>query len=154
MGDASAPATLSFTNPDAAQWNRDLILAFQEELAKNPAADLMSMFPESYHREHFLSQYSQLSYAAKINLQTLNELKGALIAEPEVNLLSKIPINYKRRITIATGPKVVPRAERRTKDTITQRQSPEFRTKLDLAETAAIVFPLSEPAVALLAQHS
>lgn len=153
MGDASVPAPLSLSNPDAAQWNRDLILAFQEELAKNPAADLMSMFPEPYHHEHRLSQYCQLSYAGKINLQTLNELRDALTAEPEVNLISKIPVNYKRRITMAIGPKVVPHAERRTKKATTELQGPELPINLDLAETAAIVFPLSEPVVALLAQH-
>ena len=46
MSDA-APA-VSLSNADAAQWNRDLMLDFQAALERNPAADLMSMFSDSW----------------------------------------------------------------------------------------------------------
>ncbi|CAL5872515.1 uncharacterized protein PFLUO_LOCUS6779 [Penicillium psychrofluorescens] len=51
---------------------------------------------------------------------------------------------------MATGPKVLPHAE---KD-IAAKQGPEFRTRLDLAESATVVFPLSEKVAGLLAQYS
>lgn len=150
MGDAPPPAALSLSNPDAAQWNRDLMLAFQAELERNPEADLMSMFTDSYRLEHRNSQYRQLSYPAKINLRILHELRDTLRDEPEANMLSKFPKNYNRRITMATGPKVLPLAEKGT----SEAQAPEFRTRLDLAKTATVVFPLSKEAASLLAQFS
>ncbi|RMJ25170.1 Phosphotransferase enzyme family [Aspergillus sp. HF37] len=130
--------------------SRDLMLEFQAELERNPQADLMSMFSDSYRHEHRNSQYHKLSHAAKINLRTLHELRDTLKNEPEANLLSKIPKNYNRGITMATGPKVLPHAE---KD-MPKEQGSEFRTRLDLAETATVVFPLSEKVAALLAQYS
>jgi hypothetical protein len=92
MGDA-APA-FSLSNAEAAQWNRDLMLEFRAALERNPMADLMSMFSDSYRREHRIAQYRQLSYAAKINLKTLDELCGIFKHEPEANLLSAFPKNY------------------------------------------------------------
>lgn len=89
MGNA-APAT-SLSNANAAQWNRDLMLEFQAALEKNPAADLMSMFSDSYLHEHRNAQYRQLSYAANINFRVLDELYDTLRHEPEVNLLSVFP---------------------------------------------------------------
>lgn len=86
----------------------DLMQSFQAALEENPAADLMSMSPDSYRFENQNAQYRQLSYAAKINLRTLDELYNNLRDEPEVNLLSIFPKNYTRRITMATGPKVLP----------------------------------------------
>ena len=151
MGVAPPPAApLSLSNADAAQWNRDLMLKFQAELERNPQADLISMFPDSYRHEHRICQYNQLSYAAKINIQTLHELYDTLNDEPEVNLLYRIPRNYDRRITMATGAKVLPHAVEDTP----KAQGSDFRIRLDLAETATIVFPLSENVSALLAQYS
>lgn len=150
MGDTPPPAALSLSNADAAQWNRDLMLEFQAELERNPKADLLSMFSDSYCHEHRNSQYRQLSYAAEINLRTLHGLRDTLRNEPEVNLLSEFPRNYNRKITMATGPKVLPHTEEATPE----MQGPEFRTRLDLAETATVVFPLSEKVVALLAHYS
>lgn len=148
--DNAAPA-LSLFNVEAVQWNRDLMLEFQTALEIDPAADLMSMFSDSYRHEHRRAQYSQISYAAKINLRTLNELRDTLRHEPEVNLVSAFPKNYTHRITMATGPKVVPCTE---KDNFEQRGPLEFRTRLDLAKTATVVFPLSEKVTALLARYS
>ncbi|CAI7622101.1 unnamed protein product [Penicillium glandicola] len=152
MGDTPAsppaPAALSLSNPDAAQWNRDHMLTFQAELERNPEADLMSMFSQSYHHEHRNSQYRQLSYPAKINLRTVHELRDTLRNEPEGNILSKFPKNYNRRITMATGPKIMPLAE------TPKLEAPEFRTQLDLVETATVIFPLSKEVAALLSQFS
>lgn len=150
MGDATRPPTLSLLNAEAAQWNKDLMLEFKAELERNPSADLMSMFSDSYHRAHWNSQCHQLSHAASINLDTLRELRDRLRNESEVNLLSVFPKNYNRRITMATGPKVLPHAE---KD-IAAKQGPEFRTRLDLAKSATVVFPLSERVAGLLARYS
>jgi len=150
MGDPSPPAALSLSNADAAQWNRDLMLAFQAELKRNPEADLMSMFSDSYRHEHRNSQYRQLSYPAKINLRMLHELQDTLRDEPEVNILSKFPKNYNRRITMATAGRISPYAEKGACDA----QDSEFRTRLDLAKTATVVFPLSEKVATLLAQYT
>ncbi|EGE02750.1 hypothetical protein TEQG_01787 [Trichophyton equinum CBS 127.97] len=143
-----APRALTLSNTEAAQWNRDILLEFKAALEKNPAVDLISMFSDSYHREHRNAQYSQLSYAAKINLRTLNELHDAFRHDPEVNLRSAFPTNYTRRITMATGSPDLSPAEKRT----SERNSPEFRTRLDLAKTASVIFPLSEKVTSLLAQ--
>lgn len=150
MGGNPPPAALSLSNVDAAQWNRDLMLQFQAELEKNPKADLLSIFPDSYRHEHQNSKYHQLSYAAEINLRTLRGLHDTFRNEPEVNLLSAFPRNYNRKITMATGPKVLPHTEQPTRE----MQGPEFRTRLDLAETASVVFPLSEKVIALLGNCS
>ncbi|KAJ5155480.1 hypothetical protein N7492_008283 [Penicillium capsulatum] len=150
MGEIPHPVAPSLSNPDAAQWNRDLLLAFQTELQVNPEADLMSMFPSSYRLEHRNSQYRQISYAAKINLRTLHDLRDTLRDEPEVNILSKFPKNYTRRIKMATGPKVMPLVEKSAPGTL----APEFRTGLDFVKTATIVFSLSDEVVALLARLS
>ena len=107
-----APQVLALSNTEAAQWNRDILLKFKAALEKNPAVDLLSMFSDSYRCEHRNAQYSQLSYAARINLRTLSELEDTLKREPEVNLLSAFPANYTRRITMATGPPVLLPAER------------------------------------------
>lgn len=145
----AAPATL-LSNANAAQWNRDVMLEFQAALEKNPAADLMSIFSDSYLQEHRNAQYRQLSYAAKINFRVLDELSDTLRHEPEVNLLSAFPKNYSRRIKMATGPKLVSDIEQQTE----REGPPEFRTRLDLAETATVVYPLSEKVIALLARRS
>jgi hypothetical protein len=121
----------------------------QAILEENLAADLMSMFPDSYRSEHQNAQYRQLSYAAKINLRTLDELYDNLRDEPEVNLLSIFPKNYTRRITMATGLKVLPGSK---KDSPEEKRR-DFRTRLDLAETATIIFPLSEQVTSLLARY-
>ena len=60
MPDTTSSITSSLSNSEAAQWNQTLMREFQAELEKNPAADLMSMFPEFYRHEHRTSQY--LSY--------------------------------------------------------------------------------------------
>ncbi|OAX78156.1 hypothetical protein ACJ72_07538 [Emergomyces africanus] len=149
MDDAAAARVLSLTHSNAAQWNHELMLEFQAALKKDPAADLMSIISDSYEREHRKAQYRELSYAAKINLRTVNELSDRLKHEPEVNLLAVFPTNYVRRIKMATADCTASFA----KDTEKQNP-PEFRTRLDLADSATVVFPLSETVTTLLGKYS
>ncbi|KAH1543790.1 hypothetical protein KXX57_005734 [Aspergillus fumigatus] len=144
MGDSAS----HFLLPDAraARWNRHLMLEFQAALEKNPTADLMSMFPEQYLHEHRKARYRQLSYAANINYRVLDELYDTLRYEPEVDLLSAFPKNYSRKIKMALGPKFVQGIEQENET----NGPPEFRTRLDLAESATVVYPLSEEVNALL----
>lgn len=141
-------APMSLSHAEAAQWNKTLIQEFQKALEKNPATDLLSIFPEFYIHEHRVAKYHQATYAASINLRTVDQLYDTLEHEPEGNLLSAIPKNYLRRINMATGPRVdQPEPEIKTKE-------PEFRTRLDYAENATIVHPLSGVVIALLSQYS
>ncbi|PLB48814.1 hypothetical protein P170DRAFT_407493 [Aspergillus steynii IBT 23096] len=146
------PPTVALSNVDAAQWNRDLMQDFQAALERDPSADLMLMFSKSYIREHRLAQYGQLSWAAKINLKTVNDLYDTLKRNPEVNILSEIPDNYKRRITMATASNPVQSAS-----SSPAKPPREFRRKLDQpdrAHNAAVVFPLSEKVTPLLSASS
>lgn len=152
MSDLTPPthsAALSLSNAEAAQWNETLMKIFRTELERNPKADLLSMFPGFYRREHRNSQYLQLSHAAKINLKTLHGLRETLRDDPEINMLSVFPKNYNRRINMATGPRVLPSTERDIPE-----QTPEFHTRLDIAETAKVVFPLSRTVTALITKSS
>ncbi|OJJ73694.1 hypothetical protein ASPBRDRAFT_41394 [Aspergillus brasiliensis CBS 101740] len=148
MGSISTP--LSLSHADAAHWNRELMLEFQAALEKDPAADLMSMFSDAYLHEHRIVQASQLSYAGRINQRVLNNLQDDLRHDPEVNLLSEFPKNYTRRITMALGAKAASNAEEKH-----EVKEPEFRERhLDRAETASVIYPLSDKVTALLAQCS
>ncbi|KAJ5579837.1 uncharacterized protein N7459_005822 [Penicillium hispanicum] len=139
----------SLSNPEAAQWNQNLMREFQVALEKNPAADLLSMFPEFYRHEHRDSQCLHLSHAAQINLRALHKLHDRLQDEPEVNILSVLPINYNRQITMATGPKILPPTE-----TDIPARGPDFLTRLDTVQTATVVFPLSNEVTALITNSS
>lgn len=144
----------SLPSAKAAQWNRDLMLKFQKAFEENPAADLISLIPNSYHQAHENAQYRELSYAAQINLRTVNELRDELKHEPETDLLSAFPKNYARRIRMATAASGSKPSAGREDSTRKQNQSPpEFRTRIEIANTATIIFPLSEEAKALLAQY-
>lgn len=123
---------------------------FQAALEKDPATDLMSMFPDSYLYKHQIAMYRQLPYAAEINYRTLDELYDILRDDPEVNLLSSFPKNYSRRIAMATGASVIPCADNKH----SEKESPDFRTRLELAQTAKIVYPLSKEVNSLLARYS
>ncbi|WEW56194.1 hypothetical protein PRK78_001631 [Emydomyces testavorans] len=157
MGDSpavdEAVQAPSLPTAKAVQWNRELMLNFQKALDENPAADLMSLVPASYCRAHEKVQYRELSYAAQINLRTVKELHDGLKNEPEIDLLSAFPKNYARRIRMATA--VSSSKPPAIKEDIQKpNQGPsEFRTRLDIADTARIIFRLSEEAKALLAQY-
>ncbi|KAJ9302758.1 hypothetical protein DTO271G3_132 [Paecilomyces variotii] len=141
--------SLSLPKDEAAQCNRDLMQMFQAALEKDPTVDLISLIPDSYHYGHYNAQSEELSYGGQINLRTTNELHRRLESDPEANILSLIPPNYNRRIQMATGYKTTSSLEN------TEIQGPpEFRTKLGLADTATVVFPLSEKTTTLLTRYS
>lgn len=157
MGDSAAinetVQVLPIPNDIAAQFNRDLMLKFQNVLQENPAADLMSLIPTSYRQAHEKAQYRELSHAGLINHSTINELRRKLRMQPEIDLLSAFPPNYLSRIRIATDASS-PKPPAGKKDTQEQVQGPpEFRKRLETADTAKIVFPLSEEAKSLLARY-
>lgn len=132
----------SLLNPDVPQWNKMLLGEFHAALEKNPSADLLSMFTEQYRREHRLAQFTKLSKAGKINMKTLDDLCADFQSDPNIDLLSAFPRDYTRRITFATGPKVTLREEDE-KSVVTDLIS-DFRSKLEDANTATVMFPLSE----------
>lgn len=66
---SDSPNPLTLAGPDAAQLNRDLMLEFQKALEKDPSADLLSIIPKEYTRQHRKAQYGEISWAAKINLR-------------------------------------------------------------------------------------
>lgn len=144
----TAMLSKSLPNAEAAQWNKQLMLEFQVALQEDPATDLISMFPDFYVHEHRNAQYCQLSYPAKINFRLVENLQDTLTHEPEVNLLSVFPKNYSRRIEMAAGSKI-DREQEHLEDS-----PPEFRTGLDQAENAIVVYPLSKEVTTLLAQYS
>lgn len=138
-------AALSLSIDGAPDWNQSLMRRFQAELERNPRADLLSIFPESYreaHRELECLQPS-LSDAAKYNLETLHDLHDNLKEDPETNLLSCMPGNYNLKITMFTGPKASDSTENEVPE-----QKRDFCDKLDLSDTAQIVFPLSSAVTA------
>ncbi|KAI1927241.1 hypothetical protein LOZ65_002367 [Ophidiomyces ophidiicola] len=139
-----ALVALTLPNAEAAQWNRETMREFEAALEANPAVDLMSLFSDSYRRQHRAAQYDQLSYPGGINLQMVNRLRDTLKREPEVNLLSAFPVKfYTRRIKMATF---------KVPEKLPESKEPEFRRILDRAKTASVVFPLSEAVASLLAQ--
>ncbi|KAF7166859.1 hypothetical protein CNMCM5623_000413 [Aspergillus felis] len=136
---------------DAVERNRELIQKFEWALKRNPAADLMALIPESYCEEHQESQFQSLkTSAATLNQKTLNELQFWVRDNPEINLLSVFPANYGRRWRFATQASIKPMECEVTKPP----SPPDFRRRLDTAETATIVFPLSQDVVALLKRFS
>ena len=52
--------SISLSNANAAQWNRALMLEFQTTLEKNPTADLMSTFSDSYFLD--ITRLNTISY--------------------------------------------------------------------------------------------
>ncbi|KKZ61028.1 hypothetical protein EMCG_04322 [[Emmonsia] crescens] len=136
---------------DAIQMNSDLIQAFHEALEKDPAADLLSVVGATYLRAHQRAQYQELSKAGRYNLRTINNLHDEVIARPEINLREHFPSDYPRRYGWAMLKAKAPDPQ--------QQQQPGqprdwFCDKLDIINTASIVYPLSDQAAALLQEHS
>jgi hypothetical protein len=129
----------------AARCNQTLMQQFREALEKDPEIDLVSIIPDSYRRMNHEIE----SEATKLNRRTIKELQNMLRVEPEVDLLSVFPKNYARRMQVATNFNAIPAYHQ-----IKPSEPPEFRTRLDLAETADIIFPLSDTVKTLLAQYS
>lgn len=147
----TAEILLSLPDASAAQSNRDLMQEFERALQQNPAANLIALIPDSYWRKHEKAQLRNLgTYAAKLNQRTINELQDILREDPEANLLSAFPQNYARRLRIATQSSTKSPEPKE----IEKRSPPDFRTRLDVADTATIVFPLSDNVTTLLTHFS
>nr|POE61837.1 hypothetical protein CFP56_73141 [Quercus suber] len=145
---AHTEAALSLLHPDAPKWNKDFLAAIQTTLKRDPAADLLSMFTNEYREQHRRAQLSGLSAVGKINLSTLYNLDLDFRSDPDLNLLSAFPRTYRRRIGYSGGPKIKsPEADRPvTPD--------DYRTKLNDAQTATVVYPLSEGVLSLLSLYT
>jgi hypothetical protein len=133
---------------DAVQRNQELMQKFQWALEENPAADLMALIPDSFRQMHQESQFR--TSTAMLNQRTLNVLNVFLREDPEINLLSVFPPNYGRRYRLAAQSSISP-LERKV---MKPRSPPDFRTRLDTAETPTIVFPLSQNVATLLKRFS
>lgn len=145
---SDSPNALALTGPDAAQLNRNLMLEFQKALEKDPSADLLSIIPKEYTRQHRQAQYGEISWAAKINLRTVNRLYDRLTMDPEIHLLdSAFPSDYRHDFKLAAGSKV-------TKPVVEPPPPQKFRTDFDIAKTATVVSPLSSRVKALLTRYS
>ncbi|KAI9796236.1 MAG: hypothetical protein M1825_000860 [Sarcosagium campestre] len=133
----------------AAQDNHELMRAFEEALEREPAADLMALIPEAYRRRHDKLQLKMLeSDAARWNQKTLNELQITLNNDPEIDLLSSFPVDYRRRKGFLNHSNTkLPKSEVIFKD-------PTFREKLDVAERATVVHPLSHNVESILARYA
>lgn len=139
---------LSIDKPDAVQMNQDLMQAFHEALEKDPATDLLSVVGTTYLRAHRRAQYRELSDAGCLNLGTVNSLHDEVIARPEIDLCDRFPSDYARKYRWAMPKVKAP-----------ERPPPEqprdwLHQKLDAIDTASILYPLSEPASALLHNYS
>ncbi|KAL4914312.1 kinase-like protein [Aspergillus aurantiobrunneus] len=139
--------TLTIEKPDAEQLNRDLMQAFHEALAKNPAVDLLSVVGETYLGAHRVAQYSHLSEAGQYNLQTVHDLHDEVIDRPEVDLRAQFPADYARRYRWA-----MPKPEEKPPPQPKPHRDWVSR-KLDAINTASIIYPLSDHAWALLRQY-
>ncbi|KAJ5130282.1 uncharacterized protein N7515_006321 [Penicillium bovifimosum] len=143
--------TMETADPSAIQRNRDLMREFERALEINPAVNLKALIPDSYVQTHVDAQSQRPETAtAELNRRTLDEIQCFLRDNPEVDLLSIFPPDYSRRRGFAaqisegmagSGRKELPKP-------------PDFRTRLDAAETAEIIFPLSNDVTALLAAFS
>ncbi|OJJ49026.1 hypothetical protein ASPZODRAFT_149986 [Penicilliopsis zonata CBS 506.65] len=147
---------ISLSNADAPHWNRDLMLEFQAALAEDPAADLLSMFTDSYLHAHRKDQNLKASHAETINFRMLTHLYDAVKKNPKVNLLSVFPLGYHDDIEIAAERKNPdPEKGRRLENRRNSKGKLMFRERFDDVEGGAqVVFPLSEDVIALLSQYS
>ncbi|KAJ5392218.1 hypothetical protein N7509_007708 [Penicillium cosmopolitanum] len=73
----------SLGHKQAAKWNQTLMKEFQNELERNPTADLMTMFHEPYLIDHRRVVKRGLSSAAKYNLDVMEELALDVKLDPE-----------------------------------------------------------------------
>ncbi|GIK00059.1 hypothetical protein Aspvir_004074 [Aspergillus viridinutans] len=149
MGDTGMTTETLSSLPcaDAVERNRELMQKFESALKRNPAADLMALIPDSYRQKHQESQFkSPKTSTAMLNQRTLNVLNVFLRKDPEINLLSVFPPNYGRRYRLAAQSSINPLERKVTKPP----SPPDFRTRLDTAETPTVVFPLSQNVATLL----
>lgn len=139
---ASSQTFTALRCQDAPQLNQELMVEFQAALNSDPAADLLSIFSARYRLEHENAQSTKLSKVGKINLQQLDELYEQFRDDPEIDLTTAIPKWYSRQRTFARPAPPAPEIPPTESD---------FREKLDIQETANVVFPLSTSVWSLLA---
>ncbi|OGM48781.1 hypothetical protein ABOM_003057 [Aspergillus bombycis] len=147
--------SLPIDRADAETWNRDLMEAFRQALEKNPAADLLSVVGERYVAAHRVGQYAGLSEASRLNFKTVYRLQDKVLSRPEINLRDTFPADYDRRYRWAK-----PKEEDKSKslESSPPTQQPEqprdwLRERLEVVNTASIIYPLSAQASALFNQH-
>ncbi|KAL4879325.1 hypothetical protein BJY04DRAFT_220179 [Aspergillus karnatakaensis] len=141
--------TLSSDIDNPVQMNKNLLKSFQDALAKDPAADLLSLVGDTYVAVHRLAQYETLSEAGRFNLRTVNCLHDRVLTRSEINLREKFPSDYDRRYKSA-----MQRREEKIEDSPAKKQKIEpqdwLREKLEGIDTTSIIYPLSDQASALL----
>ncbi|KAL3467180.1 hypothetical protein BJX64DRAFT_283905 [Aspergillus heterothallicus] len=157
MTAAAGQRNLPIDEPDATEWNRDLMDAFREALNSDPAVDLLSVVGKRYLAAHPIGQYTHLSEAARLNFRTIFRLHDELTASPELNLREHFPSDYDRKYRWAK-PKVEEKPESRLEESMqlqhTEQLEDWVRDKLQPINTASIVYPLSHEASALVDGYS
>ncbi|KAI1923417.1 hypothetical protein LOZ65_003292 [Ophidiomyces ophidiicola] len=91
----------------------------------------------------------KLSPIAILNKKTLCRLQEQLIANPELDLLSIFPSDYRRQMQLALSQQ--PRLKASPAEI---KSPPDFRDNLSDVDRAKVVFPLSERVTELLKQYS
>ncbi|KAJ5278210.1 hypothetical protein N7524_004363 [Penicillium chrysogenum] len=138
--------------PDAPEMNRVLMQAFHNALEKDPSADLLSVVGETYLGAHQVAQYEGLSDAGRLNLRTINDLLDQISAHPEINLRDCFPSSYDRKYRW-----MMPEAKEEAKTSKPEHpMEPRdwLHDRLDKIDTASILYPLSNQAMALLQAYS
>ncbi|CAG8947925.1 unnamed protein product [Penicillium salamii] len=129
--------------------------AFHQALERDPTTDLLSIFSKRYVAAHRVGQYANLSEAARLNFETVDQLQDGALSQPEANLRDILPADYDRLFKWA-----MPKDE--NKDTPATSSQPAqqlrepldwLRKKIEPVHTASIIYPLSTKALTLLNQH-
>ncbi|KAK2810501.1 hypothetical protein FQN50_002990 [Emmonsiellopsis sp. PD_5] len=142
------------SSEEIAQYNLTLISRLQKAIEQNPTADLLSIVintpaPSRYHQQiyiarqcPFIPEEPPLSRAASFNKITLKDLSKKWQRNPELDLCSVFPA------------KTYPDGLREALANPIRELPPpaDFRTRLDAAETARVVYPLADCVTALLRQ--
>ncbi|CAG8108998.1 unnamed protein product [Penicillium salamii] len=151
---AENPKSLPIDKTEAEIWNRDLMEAFHQALERDPTTDLLSIVSKRYVAAHRVGQYANLSEAARLNFETVDQLQDRALSQPEANLREIFPADYDRLFKWA-----MPKDEEKVTPTSSQpsQQLREpldwLRKKVEPVHTASIIYPLSTKASTLLNQH-
>ncbi|KAK2781124.1 hypothetical protein FQN53_000815 [Emmonsiellopsis sp. PD_33] len=142
---------------EIAQYNLTLLSRLQRAISQNPTADLLPIVlntpaPSRYHQQIHIARQQPLkpeepplSRAATFNQITLKDLGKKWQRNPELDLCSAFPTN------------TYPDGLREALENPIREPIPppaDYRTRLDAAETATVVYPLADCVTALLRQAS